>query len=169
MRSSSINKISVRAMEIALPFKPNLKDFDNGKDFADIYYDNVKFVQVVYYDRHDGEDGSVNVRFNMDIDKKDEFLEAIKTYELKLKEAQTQAIKESGISEYDERTYRYYERVGSDIGYCHVYAFTKHKEDDEKRYAKAKAREDREPNCSACGDGGCIHCEPSRFIEGYNY
>lgn len=26
-----------------------------------------------------------------------------------------------------------------------------------------------EPDCSACGDGGCIHCEPHRFIDGHIY
>ena len=24
-------------------------------------------------------------------------------------------------------------------------------------------------NCRACGDGGCPHCEPHRFVEGYRY
>lgn len=24
-------------------------------------------------------------------------------------------------------------------------------------------------SCSSCGDGGCIHCEPHRFIDGYIY
>lgn len=34
---------------------------------------------------------------------------------------------------------------------------------------KSDDEDDYEPDCSSCGDGGCVHCEPSRFIEGYIY
>lgn len=36
---------------------------------------------------------------------------------------------------------------------------------------KSEQEEDseHEVSCSACGDGGCVHCEPSRFIDGYIY
>lgn len=27
-----------------------------------------------------------------------------------------------------------------------------------------KDEDDYEPSCTSCGDGGCIHCEPHRFI-----
>lgn len=33
----------------------------------------------------------------------------------------------------------------------------------DSRY-KYPGNESYEPSCSSCGDGGCVHCEPSRFI-----
>jgi hypothetical protein len=46
------------------------------------------------------------------------------------------------------------------------------KESKEAWGVKLKRSEDDEyyePDCTACGDGGCPHCEPSRFIEGHIY
>lgn len=34
----------------------------------------------------------------------------------------------------------------------------------EKDFRWKDEQADYEPSCSACGDGGCIHCEPYRFI-----
>lgn len=29
--------------------------------------------------------------------------------------------------------------------------------------------DDYEVDCTNCGDGGCVHCDPSSYIEGYIY
>jgi hypothetical protein len=167
MRSDVMQRITNRAMEIASPFKPNLADYDNGKEFGELYFNGVEFVQVFLYDRHEGVQPNTQINFNMDLEKHDSFLQSIIIYNQQLKKAQEKAIDEVGISEYDKFTYSYYNRVAYDLGYTNVNTFVRSEEKDKKEEeSRRKYSEDLEPECSACGDGGCIHCEPHRFIEG---
>ena len=53
--------------------------------------------------------------------------------------------------------------VGDNIGYCYLYIHERNKQREEEE-EKARADEYYEVECSACGDGGCIHCEPQFFI-----
>jgi hypothetical protein len=169
MLTSVSRNINNRAMEIASPFRPKLSDYDNGKDFNELFYSGVEFVQVFLYDRHD-EPYASQSNFNMDIDKQESFLHALNIYKQELEKAVVKAIDEmGGLSNYDKFNYSYNNRVGSDFGYCHVNTYVRSEAKDrrEEEERNKRYKEYHEPSCSSCGDGGCVHCEPSRFIEGY--
>jgi hypothetical protein len=168
MRSEDSKKITQRAMEIASPFKPNLKDFHNGKSFNELYFNNEKFVQVFFYDRHDGyTDERIQIHF--DLDKQEEFMRTVNQYKDQLTKAQEQAVNEFGLSKYDQQTYYYYHRAGNEFGYCHVELHERHKPTEDEEERRSSNYKYYEPKCSSCGDGGCIHCEAHRFIEGKIY
>ena len=158
-------KINKRTMEIAEPFKPDLKKFDNGKEFNEMYNKGETFYQVYYYDRHKEYTG-YRTNFHIDLDKAEEFRKAYDLYVGKLNEAQEQAIKEFGLGEYDSRTYYYNNRVAQSFGYCHLEMHERNKQKEKARDEELRKmyEDEDEVNCTSCGDGGCIHCEPQYFI-----
>lgn len=154
-----------QALKMAEGFKPDMSKFDNGIEFNELYENGVKFIQVVYYDRTDGGYTGYTTSFNMDLEKLDELISAVDLYHEKLKEAQETLLLE--VRESDRRGIRYNNRVGDSFGICHMRTFERDKE------AERKEEEEREkmygdyydePECSRCGDGGCVHCEPQYFM-----
>lgn len=165
MYTNVSDQINVRTMDLAKDYKPNMDAFNNGKEFSELYNNGVTFCQVSFYDRHEEYTG-YTTRFNIDLDQKEAFENAMNSYKEKLKECQKIALEEFGIDEYDSRTYYYNNRVGNDFGYCHMDIYVRSEEIDiQKRLEREKYYADEyEVSCHACGDGGCIHCEPHRFI-----
>jgi hypothetical protein len=160
---SDLKKINVRTMELAKKYKPNFDLYNNNKDFIELYDSGETFYQVFYYDRH--EKGYVNQsKFNMNKEKVEELKNALKIYYQKLEEYQIIAVEESGIGKYDSEGYYYNNRVQSDFGYCHVTFHERNKIREEEKRIKEEENYYDDINCSNCGDGGCIHCEPHRFI-----
>lgn len=158
-------QINERTMELAKEFKPNLDEFNNNKEFMELYDSGITFCQVFLYDRHNGYTGN-RTNFNFDLDRKAEFENAMKFYKEKLEEFQKIAVAEFGVSDYDSRTYYYNNRVADDFGYCHTHVHVRNQEREEleERERWNNYREEDEVSCSRCGDGGCPHCEPHRFI-----
>lgn len=69
------------------------------------------------------------------------------------------------FDEYDKRSFNYFYRVGTDIGFSHISKYSRNKSREEKEEREMyENNSSSEPKCSFCGDGGCIHCEPWRFI-----
>lgn len=170
MYSSDKHKINKMALDLVAEFKPNLNKFNNGKDFMDLYKSNQKFYQVFFQDKNIADKYVFSeTTFQMDIERKDEFWDTVEEYNKQLKNAQAIALEEFGLGEYDNKTYYYYVRVGTDLGFSHVKVFERCKPQEEKERAERLRELENdpdyyEPSCSACGDGGCIHCEPHRFI-----
>jgi hypothetical protein len=165
MYTNVSDQINVRTMELAKDYKPNMDEFNNGKEFGELYHNGITFCQVTYYDWHDKVE-NIHIRICMDIDKKELLENAMKLYKEKLEECQKIALEEFGIDEYDSRTYYYNNRIGNDFGYCHMNIYVRSEEKDiQERLEREKHYADEyEVSCHACGDGGCIHCEPHRFI-----
>jgi hypothetical protein len=165
MKTSVSDQINARTMELAKEFKPNMESFNNGLEFDELYYNGKTFCQVIFYDRHEGYTG-YTTKLYMDLEKKEEFENAMALYDEKLEESQIVAVKEFGLTEYNSRGYYYNNRVGDNFGYCHIDIFVRSekKEKQEQLEREKYYDDDYEVSCSACGDGGCVHCEPHRFI-----
>jgi hypothetical protein len=164
MKVNVSDQINARTMELAKEFKPNMDSFNNNMEFHELYKNGITFCQVFFYDRHEEYTG-YTTKFNMDLDKKEAFQKAIALYKEKLEEFQEVAVKEFGLTEYNSRGYYYNNRVGDNFGYCHVDIFVRsEKKEKQEELEREQYYDDYEVICSTCGDGGCPHCEPHRFI-----
>ena len=165
MYTNVSKEINQRTMELAKEFKPNMNNFNNNKEFNEMFYAGETFCQVVFYDRHEEYTG-YTTKFNMDLSKKEEFENTMRIYKEKLEEFQKIAVAEFGVSEYDSRTYYYNNRVGDNFGYCFVDVYVRNQDKERQKELEREKyfADEYEVECSACGDGGCIHCEPHRFI-----
>jgi len=142
MDSNVMAKINRRAIELAEEYFVSMSDYDNGKTFSDLYYDGFTFVQVSYYEKFPGSD-VIHRMFNIDLDRREELLEAVDLYHTKLREAQKIAVEEAGLGSYDTDTYYYYNRVKQDIGYCSFRTYERDM-DEEKAEKKHYSEEEEE-------------------------
>lgn len=169
MNSGLIDDISIKSMNAVDMFKPNFSRFNNGKKFSDLYYSNQTFFQVAICDRTENIYNSSRLEFFLDYDEVKEFKNLIKQYNERLQKVQTEiALKELG-SEYLLKDYLYFARVGQNLGLCHIQVIERNKEVEEAKEAEARREMYDDIDCLHCGDGGCIHCEPNRFVDGYIY
>lgn len=150
-----INRYALRLVN-----KPVINDYIIGTGievFDKLYDEGHEFVQAMIYDRTVQEHKSMDIYLTPD--KWEALREAIDAYNKALAEAQMRAVEVAKMIDHvDERTYYYNNRVGQDIGLCISYAGIRSRHED-------NYYDDRTVNCSICGDGGCWHCEPWRFID----
>ncbi|MFW6015475.1 MAG: hypothetical protein ACOCRK_03495 [bacterium] len=151
MNSADAKKVTEIALNKVKHLIPDFSKYELRKDFRELYYNNEEFVQVEFYDRTVIGNRYKNIikEFNMSVDKKSQLADKIKKYNDELKKAQKLTFAENKNS-IDEHTYFYFERVGSDLGICHLKMFerSKLKEDEKKRIKneehKERMREDRD-------------------------
>lgn len=138
-------------------FAPDYKKYTaRNRDFTKLYQGDNEFYQIVFYDRRKDYTG-VQTFLNVFEYEKDTILEQMNLYNEKLKELM------------DENYIEWFNKPGDNVGFCYisVHYRNRQKEEEEARLQEREWADYDEPECSSCGDGGCIHCEPHRFIEGY--
>lgn len=121
-----VTSVNQRTLELAAPFKPNLKDFSNGKSFSELYENEESFVQIIFTDKHNP-NIVFHYKFNMDRIHLYIFAETVKEYKDILILAQKKAIKEHSLSKTEKRTFLHFWEVGRDIGYCNIKTFERSK------------------------------------------
>ena len=141
--SKDFAKVNQLALEKVNHLKPNFDEFNNGKEFGELYHAGLTFAQTFYYDRTEGGyPGQTN--YNLDLDKHEEFVKKVKHYNEKLKEAQKEALDELEIDEYSRRNYFYFNRVGDDIGIAHFHTYVRNQKTDEEERARQLQEIDEE-------------------------
>lgn len=153
MNTCDIAKINHHALMWAESFKPNLLQYNNEKEFMELYNSGIAFCQVFYYDKSlNGTRERSN--FNFDPKYNEEMKKAVKLYNEKLEVMQKKAIQFFGILDkvkgwtleqieqmvsqldetkkinislcsHDQRTYYNYASVGDDLGICHFRTFVR--------------------------------------------
>lgn len=130
MYASTQENLSSVALNMAAHALPDLKAFSNDKDFNDLYKGNHTFVSVRYQDKTGDKRLVVReTKFMMDVEKLEEFRTAIERYHGVLRAAQIKAadnyqdfiVLEEG-EWFDRDNYFYFQRVGTDLGFAHIYA-----------------------------------------------
>lgn len=168
MYSSEIKRICLKSLEAVESFKPDFSKFDNGKDiyehFHELYQADENFYQVFLSDKTEEIYVGERLSFVLDIDEKEEIEHAINLYNEKLAEMQKIVAIEELKENYLVKEYLYLSRVSSDYGLCHMKYLPRNKTIEEAREAEARKYHYEDVDCTSCGDGGCIHCEPHRFI-----
>lgn len=128
-RNAIVNEKALKKVE---EIKPNVSEYDNKKGFSELYYNDETFVQVYLFDKTENEYANES-KFNIDMDKHDIFLQKVKEYNLKLKEAQIIVLDEMKVSKYSRDNYFYFNRVGVDLGFAHLKTFVRNKEKDRRK------------------------------------
>ena len=167
MNTGDFRRINTQILDDIKESKPDVTQYDNEKDFSELYHSNVTFFQVFYYDRNDATTYGGNQKtMNVDGDIIEQLEQEIEQYHILLTDTQKKLVEEQIPCDYDKRAYFYNNRVSDDIGFAHFRVFERNqeREDREEQEREKHMKQEDEYSCSRCRDGGCPHCAPNVFI-----
>lgn len=161
-----LKAVRKKGQEMAIDFSK----FDSGKTYNELVETGQDFYLMYFYDRLEEYSGYTTDYIVLP-EMRDEFVQAIKEFNENLDNYARQVAIDV-IGENGDKDFLTFNDAHTAYGYCHLNIIekTKKKAEEERLMQEAQDNDDDyEPDCSSCGDGGCVHCEPSRFIEGYIY
>lgn len=130
----------------------------NQSDFGELFESNQHFYQLRFYI-------SMNTTDTYRISLKDDPSNFAKRME-NLNNEMNIYFKEliSDFEVYTKRDIRYFMRIGQDLGFHDIKIFNRNKELELKEDEEMESNSTYTVKCSYCGDGGCVYCEPYRFL-----
>lgn len=112
---------------------PNLNKYSLGEDFRELYNKNVEFVQICFIDRTKIENRYISNETNLftSLENAELVKKNIEDYNEVLKVAQKESANDL-MNEFLQKTYFYFCRVGTDIGFCNLYILNRNKTREEQ-------------------------------------
>lgn len=162
-----LKAVRKKAQELAIDFSK----FDSGKTSNELRESGQDYYHMYFYNRleeYTGYTTSINVLPEF----KEEFVQAIKAFN-KILDDYARQVAIDVIGEDGDKDFFAFNSANSTYGYCHLSIIenTKEKEEErrlenERRWIEEEENDDNyyETECTNCGDGGCIHCEPDMFL-----
>lgn len=157
-----LKKVRARAQESAIDFSK----YDSGKTYNELIDNEQDFYYIYFYNRLEEYTG-YTTGLNVLPELKDELVESIKKFNEDL-DNYAREVAIDVIGEDGDRDFLTFNSAHTTYGYSHLSVIDKTlkaiKEQEERDREAMEEDDYYEVECSSCGDGGCIHCEPHRFI-----